>query len=424
MVQKLKNWLYFPLAAYFRFFAKIRLARWSPRIILITGSSGKTTLLHLLESQIGDKAKYSHHANSSYGIPFNILGLERKETLLREWPLLFLLAPLKALFPSYKEKLYVVEADCDRPHEGKFLTNFLKPEVTLWLSLSKTHSINFDSLVKSGRFDSIEAAIAHEFGYFLENTSKLSIVDGDSNFIESQLNRTNSKVIKIKKQTHLKNYSVSLIGTKFKIDGRNYSFKNLLPEETYLALAMCAATVNYLNLKLDPTFSRFQLPPGRSSVFKGIKNTTIIDSTYNAEPAAMAAILTMFSKIPAQKKWIVISDMVEQGKQEGKEHKKLAEIIKKHKFDNIILMGPRMMKHAYPRLTSVSSREITVKKFLTPKKVLNYLKVNLKGGEVLLFKGARFLEGVIEHLLIDKRDVDKLPRREKVWQIRRKKWGL
>jgi hypothetical protein len=65
-----------------------------------------------------------------------------------------------------------------------------------------------------------------------------------------------------------------------------------------------------------------------------------------------------------------------------------------------------------------------LEKFLGPKEVLDYLKENIKGGEVILFKGARFLEGVIENLLLDKSNAAKLDRREKIWQIRRKKWGL
>jgi len=55
---------------------------------------------------------------------------------------------------------------------------------------------------------------------------------------------------------------------------------------------------------------------------------------------------------------------------------------------------------------------------------LDYLKGNIEGGEIILFKGARFLEGVIENLLEDKGNVKYLARREKIWEIRRKKWGL
>src|SRR5258708_18511528 len=109
MIAKLKRLLYFPIASYFRFFAAIHLRRWNPRIIVVTGSNGKTTLLHMLESQIGEKAKYSHHANSSYGIPFDILDLHRKSLLHSEWFGLLLKAPLLAFKKPPKERLYVVE---------------------------------------------------------------------------------------------------------------------------------------------------------------------------------------------------------------------------------------------------------------------------------------------------------------------------
>src|SRR5882762_3188783 len=113
MTAKLKKLFYFPAASYFRFFAAIRLKRWNPRVIVVTGSNGKTTLLHMLEAQIGDKAKYSHHANSSFGIPFDILNLHRKTLLKTEWIGLFFCAPLNVFKKLPKEKIYVVEADVD-----------------------------------------------------------------------------------------------------------------------------------------------------------------------------------------------------------------------------------------------------------------------------------------------------------------------
>src|ERR1035437_5993680 len=125
MYQKIKHLLYFPVANYFRFFAKIRLKKWNPKIIVITGSSGKTTLLHLVESQLGNLAKYSHEANSSFGIPFDILDIHRKDLTLIEWPIVFLKPFINAFKSAPKEKIYIVEADCDRPGEGKFLSNFL-----------------------------------------------------------------------------------------------------------------------------------------------------------------------------------------------------------------------------------------------------------------------------------------------------------
>ena len=59
-----------------------------------------------------------------------------------------------------------------------------------------------------------------------------------------------------------------------------------------------------------------------------------------------------------------------------------------------------------------------------PRQALDYLLKNIIGGETILFKGARFMEGIIEHLLLDKNDIEKLCRREKIWQVRRRAMGI
>lgn len=422
MIAKLKKTFFFPVAYYFAFFARIRLSLWQPRIVVITGSSGKTGLLNLVESQIGEIARYSHHANSSIGIPFDILGLNRKTLLFWEWPKLFFLAPLMIFKKKYKEKIYIVEADCDRPNEGRFLANLLKPEVVLWTSSSGTHSANFDPLVKSGKFPSVEEAIAYEFGFFIEKTSKLSLVNGDSKLIAKQLDRTHSKVLKVLKK-ELTSYEISINGTKFQINDKNYAFSSLLPEEFFYSIVFANKLLEYLNIKGN-NYSNLHLPPGRSSLFKGIKDTLLLDSTYNANLSSISAILNLFGSIAAKEKWAVIGDMIEQGAQEQEEHEKLAVILSKMNLARIIFLGPRLEKYTYPKLKELAGKKFIMEKFLSPKDVLDYLKNNISGGELILFKGARFLEGVIEHLLADKNDVQYLVRREKAWEIRRKRWGL
>lgn len=418
MLKTIKNKLYFVVAGYFRFFASIQLQRWNPRIIVVTGSSGKTTLLHLIESQLKGSAKYSHHANSSFGIPFDILELKRTTLQKGEWLYLFLAAPFKAFKKPFAEKLYIVEADCDRPGEGKFLAGLLKPEVTLWLSSSGTHSVNFDNLVKEKKFANVNDAIAYEFGYFLENTAKLAIINSDNQLIQNQAGRLLAKNIAIKK-ADLTGYKIHDNKTEFIIGGQAYAINSFLPEEVFYSLAAVLELLKFLQINPDLSFKDFSLPPGRSSVFKGVKGITIIDSSYNATLDGLTAMLRAFSAYDAKIKWAVIGDMLEQGVNEQQSHEKLAELIGAYNFDKVILMGPRVSKYTYPKLKSGN-----IEKFELPKQALEYLEKNLQGGETVLFKGARFLEGVVEHLLLDKNDVNKLCRREKIWQIRRKQWGL
>lgn len=416
IIKEIKKLLYFPIAYYFRFWAKIQLNLWKPRIIVITGSSGKTTLLHLIESQIGAKAKYSHHANSSYGIPFDILGLSRKNLTPNEWISLFLLAPFKAFKAKPKEKLYVAEADCDRPGEGRFLATLLKPEITLWISSSLTHSANFDNLVKNKFFPTVEEVIAHEFGYFLEYTKKLAIVNGDSNLIKKQLVRTNAPIIPIS-EISLKSYKIIQNSTEFVVEDKKYSINFIVPKDVFYSIEMTNLLTKTLSLSFDPTFRNLVLPPGRNSVFKGIKNITIIDSTYNATPDGVKTILEMLNEYPSENKWLVLGDMTELGKKEKEEHEKVGRIISEMKLGKIILIGPRVSKFVSPIIPIAQA-------FLMPKEGLDYILKNISGGEVILFKGARFLEGIIERLLKNKNDANKLVRREKAWQNRRKAWGL
>ncbi|MDP2637535.1 MAG: Mur ligase family protein [Candidatus Levybacteria bacterium] len=420
-MSKIKDLLYFPIAYYFKFWAQIQLFLWKPRIVAVTGSSGKTTLLHLIQAQLGNKAKYSHHANSSYGIPFDILGLSRKNLTLDEWPYLFLLAPLKAFKKVPQEKIYIVEADCDRPGEGKFLASLLRPEITLWINVSLTHSANFDHLALQDQVLEAQEAIANEFGYFPQYTKKLVIANGDSPLIAKQLKRTKATIEQIIEKS-LNDYKLFADRTEFYIDKEKYSINYIVPKDVFYSIAMTKLLMETLDISFNPSFPNLFLPPGRSSIFKGIKNTILIDSTYNSTPVATRLMLDLFNLYPAENKWIVLGDMIELGNEEQREHEKLADLINSMTLDKIILIGPRVSRYTYPKLNSKIIQK--AEKFIMPKEGSDHILKHIKGDEVMFFKGARFLEGIVEHLLKNKDDAKKLVRREKAWQNRRKAWGL
>ncbi|HSX08533.1 MAG TPA: cyanophycin synthetase [Candidatus Saccharimonadales bacterium] len=424
-METLKKILYFPIASYFKFFAQIRLRKWNPKIVVVTGSSGKTTLLHLIESQIGERARFSHHANSSYGIPFDILDLHRETLQPSEWLTLFLQAPSAAFRASPKENIYVVEADCDRPGEGKFLSELLRPDIVLWLNVSRTHSMNFDELVSQKRFANVDEAIAYEFGYFVENCSQVAMINGDLQLEINQEKRTKTTIVEVTKEKYLDSYKINERETTFTIQQQRYSFDALLPQDVFYSIAMCKAAIKSLGLEFDPTFKKLVLPPGRSTVFHGIKSTTLIDSSYNANLESIKAMLSMFAEIFEKKKWVVLGDMLELGKEEKDEHEKLAELLAKFSFERIILIGPRMEKYTYPQLDKMTKKTKHINFYPKGQRKIVILDMQreLTGGEVVLFKGSQslLLEGIIEELLENKKDSNKLPRREQIWKDKRAK---
>ncbi len=425
----IKQKLYFFTASYFKLFAQIKLRRWNPRIVVVTGSSGKTTLLHLLESQLSNNAKFSHHANSAIGIPFDILGIERKTLKPSEWIYIVLTAPFKSLSQYSDKKIYVVEADCDRPGEGKFLSKLLNPEVVAWISLSKTHSVNYDHLITQKEFNNIEDAIAYEFGHFIEKSTSLSLIVGESKPMKDQLKRSKSQVVEISIDK-LKSYNLNIDGTHFSVIGDEYHFKDLLPKEVFYSLEMTRLITQYLNLPFDSTFSQLKLPTGRTSLYQGIKNTTLIDSSYNANLSSMSAILEMFQLLPSDNKWLVLGDMKELGRQEQDEHEKLASLICKVQPKKVLLLGPAITKYTYPHLLKLLEESpkvnLNVIAFASHKELLTFLLDNIKGNETILFKASQSLvfEGFIKHILNNPQDVQKLPRQEISWTEYKAKRGL
>ena len=62
--------------------------------------------------------------------------------------------------------------------------------------------------------------------------------------------------------------------------------------------------------------------------------------------------------------------------------------------------------------------------FDKPQQALKYLEDNLTGKETVLFKGSQYLEWIVEKLLADPADVDKLARQDAAHKKRRASWGL
>ena len=415
-----KKRFYFKVANYFRHFADKTFKRWNPRVIAVTGSAGKTTMMTMLEHEIGKLAHYSHDANSAFGIPFDILGLKGIRGSKLRWIWLILAAPFLSVFKRHKEKFYVVEIDGERPHEAEFLAKWLKPEVTIWVSIGLSHAVQFEKEVEEGKFKNVSEAIVAEFANLPVNTSKRVYIDADSKLMVEATTNIKAKVIPIKKDT-LKKYVVYPDSTDFTYGDTTFHFNHPEPKDIAFNLFVVQDLMKYLKLKFNPDFSDIKIAPGRCSYFKGKKGIDIIDSSYNAHMISMASVLDMAKRMHAEEKWLVIGDIVDQGSLEEEEHIKLAKLIAAVKPEKVILVGRRTKKYTAPELKKLGVSAVAT---LDPKKALEYIEKNIKGRETLLFKGSQYLEWIIEKLLADPKDAKKLCRREKAAVARRKEWGL
>ena len=417
---KFKKRFYFVAAKYFRHFADRALQRWQPRVIAITGSAGKTTMLHLVEHEMGKKAHYSHDANSAFGVSFDLLGLKGIHGNKLKWIYLLVAAPFKSWFYRHKEKFYVVEIDGERPHEAEFLAKWLKPEVTIWVSIGRSHAVQFEKVVEEGKFKSLDEAIAAEFANLPKNTSKRVYIDAESKMMKVATEGIKAKVIPIKK-TDIKKYVVYPDSTDFTYGDTTFHFNHPEPKDIAFHLLVLKDLMKYLKMPFNADFSSIKMAPGRCSYFKGKKGVDIVDSSYNAHLISVASILDMTKRMHADHKWLVIGDIVDQGSITGEEHRKLAHLIADVKPEKVILVGKRTKEYTAPELKKLGVSAVAT---LDPRKALEYLERRITGKETLVFKGSQYLEWVIEKLLADPKDAKKLCRRDRGAVARRKSWGL
>ncbi len=428
---RFKKKFYFVAASYFRFFAKRSLRRWNPRIIAITGSVGKTTMLHMIEFQLGEKAHYSHNANSAFGIAFDLVGIEKGVVGSKlRWLYLFFAVPFRSIFFKHKEPFYIVEIDGERPHETEFLAEWLKPEVTLWISLGRSHAVQFEKQVESGEFEDLDRAITHEFAMLPQYTKKQIYIDGDIYLMTKALEKIKkhhnipAKVEKCYK-ADLVDYSIAPDATDYiiKAGKKNITlhFATPQPRDIAIQLIMLEKLCGYLKIDLKTDFTNMPLPPGRSSFFRGKNGLKLIDSSYNAHLISVESIVEMVKSMKTSHKWLIIGDMIEQGSIEGEEHAKLAKILTSAKPEQIILIGRRTKKYTLPE---IDKEKFNVAAFDDVKQALKFIKKNTTGGEVLVFKGSQYLEWLIEKLLDDPADIQYLARRDAVYVKRREKRGL
>lgn len=420
LVMRLKKRFYFVAAGYFRFFANFALRRWKPRVIAITGSAGKTTMLHLVEFELGDRAHYSHDANSAFGIAFDLLGMDGVRGSKLRWLKLIFQAPLRALHYKRSGEFYIVEIDGERPRETEFLASWLKPEVTLWVSLGLSHAVQFEQEVKEGKFPNLEEAIAHEFATLPQNTTGRVYIDADNELMRHSTEGIKAEVIAVSRDA-LKRYNVYPMRTDFVFETASFHFAQPQPRDIAVQLLMLEDLVGYLKIPLKTDFSTMPVPPGRSSYFAGKNGLKIIDSSYNAHIISMASMLEMVGSLHAGHKWLVIGDIVDQGSLEQEEHRKLADLIADANPEMVILVGRRTKEYTAPRLRELGVETRTT---LDPHKALKFIEENTSGDETLIFKGSQYLEWIIEQLLENPEDAAKLPRREPAAVKRRAKWGL
>lgn len=160
--------------------------------------------------------------------------------------------------------------------------------------------------------------------------------------------------------------------------------------------------------------------PGRMQILKGIKESTIIDDTYNASPQAMISALDELYSYKSKHKIALLGNMNELGEFSTKAHKEVGQYCDPKQLSLVVTLGVDANKYL---ASSAEKNGCRVKRFDDPYSVGKYLKDLIQDGVVILAKGSQngvYMEEAVKLLLANPKDTEKLVRQSEQWLSKKK----
>ena len=407
----MKNFLLKILKWLLKTLAQLTIWRYKPGIIGVTGSVGKTSAKEAIFAVLSQERRVrrsSGNFNNELGLPLTILGDWQEIKGLFFWPKVILLSLLRIIFKLPYPEILVLEYGADKPGDIKYLLNIAKPQIGIVTAVGE--------IPVHVEFYSGPEAVAREKSKIIEilPANGFAVLNSDDITVMEMKNRTRAHLMTFgfneEAQVKISNFENQMEeeapeGISFKLEYGG-SFvpvkikRNFGRAPAYAAAAASAVGLIFgLNLvKISEGLSRYQSPPHRLTLVKGVKNTWIIDDCYNASPLSMEAALEVLKDLKAKRKIAVLGDMLEIGRYTPEAHevvgKSAAKIV-----DLLFTVGPRarFIAEAAEKAGLDKNKIFSFDSVLGVGKVLEH---HLHLGDLVLVKASRAigLDKVVEEI--------------------------
>ncbi|MEX0910200.1 MAG: UDP-N-acetylmuramoyl-tripeptide--D-alanyl-D-alanine ligase [Candidatus Paceibacterota bacterium] len=393
--------------------AKLVLKICQPKIIAVTGNVGKTSTkdaiyLALKDFLIVRRSEKSY--NSELGVPLTILGQNSGWSNFRLW-LKVLLAGLKACHKKEYPKWLVLEVGADHPGDIKKIVKWLKPDIAVVTRLPEVPvHIEF--------FKNKEEVIAEKMALVsaLKETGS-AIFNLDDPILKTKSQHLNQDVISygqvepadVRADKVEVVYKSGLpVALSFNVDIKNKKIpvvlEGVLGEHQIYAFLGAVAVAFALKLDIHQVVKNlvhnYKLPPGRFNLLTGIKNSLIIDDTYNSSPEAVTKGIDSIKNLEITGRRIaVLGDMLELGQYSTAAHFKVGGEVAQN-FDILITFG-HQSKLINEGATRSGLPQEKCFHFDNRDLIVSWLKKNIRTGDLIFIKGSQSmrLEKVVARIM-------------------------
>lgn len=351
--------------------------KFTPRVIGVTGSVGKSTTKELVWSVLSTRfntLKNEGNLNNEIGLPLTLLTLT-----------------------DAHERL-VLEMGMYDIGEIALLCDIAQPQVGVVTNVGPTH------LQRLGTIDRIAQAKAEliqalppAYGEDLKQ-SGVAVLNHDDERVLAMASKTEAHVVTygLSDQADLWASDVESAGLEgirfvFHYQGEEIHARIPLLGRHSVHTALAAAMVGLVEgLDWEEIMAGLQSLPNTAQLrlvaVPGPNNATLLDDTYNAGPASTIAALNLLDDLAATRKIAVLGDMLELGSYEEEGHRKVgcraADIV-----DQLIVIGPRArLIAAEAEACGLDPAAIMVLE--NNQAAIAYLEKQLRPDDIVLVKGS------------------------------------
>lgn len=390
------------------------------KLVCVTGSVGKTSTKLAIATVLAQQYRVRLHEgnhNTNLSAPLAILGIKYPENVHNpfSWLKVFKAARKVIKSPSTVDVI-VQELGTDKPGEIADFGRYLRPDIGVITAVTPEHMEFFGTL---------DAVAAEELT--LANFSKIAVInrdDIDDKYAQLLTNTT----INTYGTSGLAEYSFQeddfSIETGYKGRFTSPDFNdipatvkvvgehNIRPVVGAVTVAVCfgmdiAAIVKGVE-EIRPA-------PGRMNPLKGMKDSILLDDTYNSSPAAADMALQTLINLPAPQHIAVLGSMNELGATSAQEHARIGSLCHPGLIDYVVTVGDEAAQYLAP---VAIQNGCAVKSFPDAISAGAYVHKVIDPRAVVLLKGSQggiFVEETTKILLRNTSDDKQLVRQSPAW---------
>lgn len=439
----MKNFIKKTLVWALRAEARAVVKRYKPQIVAITGSVGKTSskdAVYTMLAQSEYVRKSEKSFNSEFGLPLTILGVPNAWNNPLRWVQNLVDGLLLAAFRHRYPKWLVLEVGADRPGDIKSVAKWLPVTVAVITRLPEVmaHVEFFDSQdeVVEEKASLIDALVP-------QGTLVLYGDDARAPLLRARAGGKKVITFGFSPEADVRAEALAVlyeegkeqfpIGTSARIamDGSSVPIEvvGTVGGHSFLPALAAAAVGQALGKNLTAiaeALRGYEPPPGRMHLVRGVKDTIIIDDTYNSSPAAAVAALETLASVtkdqahlPAGRRVAVLGDMLELGRHSAEEHRKLGTTVAAT-CDLLVTVGVRV-RYTVEGALAAGMNESNILQFEDAGRAGEELATLIQRGDTILVKGSqgiRMEKAVFELMAEPERAESILVRQDAEWRKR------